>query len=74
LAKRGTSGLGIGRQNGWPIGYGNTGKSFAKKLAGFTEVEVLCYDILPNVGDTYARQVSLEELQQKSTGFESTHS
>jgi D-3-phosphoglycerate dehydrogenase len=28
-------------------------------------VEVLCYDILENVGDSNARQVSLEELQQK---------
>lgn len=47
------------------IGYGNMGKSFAKKLRGF-EVEVLCYDIKENVGDANAKQVSLEELQQKS--------
>jgi D-3-phosphoglycerate dehydrogenase len=47
------------------IGYGNMGKSFAKKLRGF-EVEVLCYDILANVGDENAKQVSLQELQQKS--------
>ncbi|MCF8323027.1 MAG: 2-hydroxyacid dehydrogenase [Flavobacterium sp.] len=47
------------------IGYGNMGKSFAKKLRGF-EVEVLCYDILDNVGDENARQVSLSELQQKT--------
>ncbi len=47
------------------IGYGNMGKCFAKKLRGF-EVEVLCYDIQKNVGDSNARQVSLEELQQKT--------
>lgn len=47
------------------IGYGNMGKSFAKKLRGF-DVEVLCYDILENVGDFNARQVSLEELQKKA--------
>jgi D-3-phosphoglycerate dehydrogenase len=47
------------------IGYGNMGKAFAKKLGGF-ETEVLCYDILDNVGDANARQVSLEELQQKA--------
>ncbi|WP_421497984.1 2-hydroxyacid dehydrogenase [Flavobacterium columnare] len=46
------------------IGYGNMGKSFAKKIRGF-EVDVLCYDIAPNVGDANARQVTLQEFQEK---------
>ena len=40
------------------------GKAFAKKLLGF-DVQVLCYDIKPNVGDANATQVTLEELQSK---------
>nr|WP_148267926.1 2-hydroxyacid dehydrogenase [Flavobacterium branchiophilum] len=47
------------------IGYGNMGKSFAKKLQGF-DVETLCYDIQNNIGDQYAKQVTLQELQQKT--------
>jgi len=47
------------------IGYGNTGKAMAKKLSGF-DCEVLCYDILDNLGDKNARQVSLQELKSKA--------
>ena len=46
------------------IGYGNMGKSFAKKLRGF-EVAVLCYDIKNGVGDELCQQVSLDVFKEK---------
>ena len=48
------------------IGYGNMGKSFAKKLHGFDVAEVIYYDIVTKTPDRYARQVSREELQNKA--------
>lgn len=48
------------------IGYGNMGKSFAKKLRGFDVKEVIFYDILEGITDGNARQVTLEEIQQKA--------
>ena len=47
------------------IGYGNTGKAFARKLSGF-DVEVICYDIIGGVGDEYSRQVGMMEVFQKA--------
>lgn len=47
------------------IGYGNMGKSVAKKLKGFDVEEVLFYDIQNGLEDENARQVSLTELQKK---------
>lgn len=47
------------------IGYGNMGKSFAKKLRGF-DVRVICYDIKEGVSDENAAQVSLADLQKQS--------
>ena len=46
------------------IGYGNMGKSFAKKLHGF-DCRVLCYDIKEGVGDACATQVPLEVFQKE---------
>ncbi len=47
------------------IGYGNMGRSFARKLRGF-DVEVLCYDIKDDVEDSNATQVTLEEIFEKT--------
>ena len=47
------------------IGYGNMGKATAKRLSGFG-VEVIFHDILPNLSDEFATQVSLGELQKRA--------
>ena len=45
------------------IGYGNTGKSLAKKLSGFN-VRILCNDIIKEISDKYATQVSISEIMK----------
>ncbi len=47
------------------IGYGYTGKQFARKLVGF-DVKVLCHDILHDVGDAYAKQVPLKTIHDQA--------
>jgi len=47
------------------IGYGNMGKATAKRLSGFG-CKVIFHDILPDLSDEFATQVSLEELKEKA--------
>ena len=47
------------------IGYGKTGKSFAKKLSGFN-CNIIFIDIRRNLGDNYAREVKINELKETS--------
>ncbi|WP_121967446.1 2-hydroxyacid dehydrogenase [Myroides sp. N17-2] len=47
------------------IGYGNMGNAFAKRLQGF-DCEVIFYDLKDGLENQYAKQVSLQELQEKA--------
>ncbi len=48
------------------LGYGNMGKSFARKLSGFG-AKVITYDkYKTNYGDQYAKQVSLKKIQKEA--------
>lgn len=47
------------------IGYGNMGKAVAKRLSGFG-VKVIFHDLLPDLSDEFATQVSLETLQNEA--------
>ncbi|WP_139421694.1 2-hydroxyacid dehydrogenase [Chryseobacterium mulctrae] len=47
------------------IGYGNMGKATAKRLSGFG-CTVIFHDILPDLSDEFATQVSLKELKEKA--------
>lgn len=47
------------------IGYGNMGKAVAKRLSGFG-VKVIFHDLLPDLSDDFATQVSLETLQNEA--------
>ncbi len=46
------------------IGYGHTGHAFAKKLRGF-EVDILVYDKYKQAEDSYVKNTSLKEIQEK---------
>lgn len=47
------------------IGYGNMGKATAKRFSSFG-CTVIFYDIVSNLSDEFATQVSLEELQERA--------
>ncbi len=47
------------------IGYGNMGKAVAKRLSGFG-CKVIFHDILADIGDQFATQVSLETLKKEA--------
>lgn len=47
------------------IGYGNMGKAVAKRFSGFG-CDVIFHDLLPDLGDQYATQVTLERLKAEA--------
>lgn len=47
------------------VGYGNMGKATAERLSGFG-LKVIFHDILPNISDEFATQVSLDELKNQA--------
>lgn len=47
------------------IGYGNMGRAVAKRLSGFG-VKVIFHDLLPDLSDEFATQVSPEKLQNEA--------
>lgn len=47
------------------IGYGNMGKAVARRLSGFG-CKVIFHDILPDLSDEFATQVSLDELKNEA--------
>ncbi|MDG2371909.1 MAG: NAD(P)-dependent oxidoreductase [Flavobacteriaceae bacterium] len=47
------------------IGYGNMGRSLAKKLRGFN-AKVIFHDIKKNIGDQYAEQVTVLKLKNET--------
>ncbi len=47
------------------IGYGNTGRAFAKKLSGM-DVQVLAHDPYVEVFDVYARKVEMDQMKNEA--------
>lgn len=47
------------------IGYGNMGKAVARRLSGFG-VNVIFYDILPDLSDKFGTQVPLQTLKEEA--------
>lgn len=45
------------------IGYGHTGKAFAKKLSGL-DVQTVFYDLKPNLKNEFAKEVTLKKIKE----------